>query len=67
VIHCCLSTDSNEAKHAQTLGRNSDRRGRCHRSRRLRDLAAGSGLIFDELGAHQLIGRPEDTPIYLAR
>jgi hypothetical protein len=24
VIQCCPSTDSNEAKHAQTLGRNSD-------------------------------------------
>jgi hypothetical protein len=32
------------------LGETAIRHDRCHRIRRLRDLAAGSGLIFDDLG-----------------
>jgi class 3 adenylate cyclase len=36
-------------------------------SRTVRDLSAGSGLIFDDLGAHQLEGLTEDTTIYRVR
>jgi class 3 adenylate cyclase len=33
-------------------------------SRTVRDLSAGSGLIFEDLGAHQLKGLPEATNIF---
>ena len=33
-------------------------------SRTVRDLSAGSGMIFECLGAHRLKGMPEDIDIY---
>ena len=35
-------------------------------SRTVRDLSAGSGLVFEERGAHRLKGLPEDTEIFRA-
>jgi class 3 adenylate cyclase len=32
--------------------------------RTVRDLSAGSGMIFEGLGAHRLKGMPEDIDIY---
>lgn len=36
-------------------------------SRAVRDLSAGSGLVFEDVGTHQLKGIPEDASIYLAK
>ncbi len=33
-------------------------------SRTVRDLATGSGLVFEGLGAHRLKGLPEDTEVF---
>jgi class 3 adenylate cyclase len=33
-------------------------------SRTVRDLAAGSGMIFEHLGTHRLKGVPEDIDIH---
>ncbi len=33
-------------------------------SRTVRDLSAGSGLVFEGLGAHRLKGLPEDTEVF---
>lgn len=33
-------------------------------SRTVRDLSAGSGLLFESLGAHRLKGLPEDTEVF---
>ena len=33
-------------------------------SRTVRDLSAGSGLVFEDLGAHRLKGLPEDTEVF---
>lgn len=36
-------------------------------SRTVRDLSAGSGLVFEDLGAHRLKGLPEDTNVFRVR
>ena len=36
-------------------------------SRTVRDLSAGSGLVFDDLGSHRLKGLDEDTNVYRVR
>jgi class 3 adenylate cyclase len=33
-------------------------------SRTVRDLSAGSGLVFEDLGLFRLKGLPEDTAVY---
>jgi class 3 adenylate cyclase len=33
-------------------------------SRTVRDLSVGSGLVFEDLGAHRLKGLPEDTEVF---
>jgi class 3 adenylate cyclase len=38
--------------------------GQITASRTVRDLSAGSGLIFEHLGAHRLKGLPEDIEIF---
>jgi class 3 adenylate cyclase len=38
--------------------------GEVFSSRTVRDLSAGSGLMFEDLGAHQLKGLPEATNIF---
>jgi class 3 adenylate cyclase len=33
-------------------------------SRTVRDLSVGSGLVFEDRGAHRLRGMPEDTEVF---